>query len=89
MSGSELSQRLARILPAELLMGRRLRICLDRVHADIPAEMKQNKEDNSVPVAPRRFSPQDVVYAQKKTWDENQNEGQPLLLSYLAPFHTR
>ncbi|KAJ8889255.1 hypothetical protein PR048_008753 [Dryococelus australis] len=74
--GSDLSPCLARILltqhvtpaaatgtsPAELLMGHRLRICLDRVHPDLAEEMKQKQEYNRVPVASLRFSPEDIVY---------------------------
>ncbi|KAJ8884928.1 hypothetical protein PR048_011124 [Dryococelus australis] len=36
---------------------------LNRVYPDLAEAMKQKQEGNRVPVAPRRFSPQDLVYA--------------------------
>lgn len=77
MRGADLPQRLARMLltqhvtpsaatgacPAELLMGRRLRTCLDRVHPDFVEEMKSKQEASAKPIPPRKFAPQDLVFA--------------------------
>ncbi|KAJ8881024.1 hypothetical protein PR048_017497 [Dryococelus australis] len=78
IKGSDLARKIARLLltqhvtpnattgssPAELLMGRCLQTCLDRVHPDFSHEMMVRQECKGIQIAPRRFALHDLVYAQ-------------------------
>ncbi|KHJ44543.1 hypothetical protein D918_05208 [Trichuris suis] len=49
--------------PAEMLMGRKLKTCLDRLHPDYVTEM-QIKQDSQAPTSgkERKFHPDEPVY---------------------------
>ncbi|KAJ8875639.1 hypothetical protein PR048_023535 [Dryococelus australis] len=78
IKGSDLAQKIARLLltqhvapnattgssPVELLMGRCLWTCLNRVHPDLTQEMIDRQKSERMQTAPRRFVLQDLVYTQ-------------------------